>query len=108
MTPDQITDQDKSLNILTFEKGDKIVRVERAPLMVTQYNENLGIEVEVVVVKHRDGSYLGEEMEFLGVFNRQICLMGTSDYLGKRVIKLHMDQWQDGWQKYIIPNFNEE
>jgi hypothetical protein len=103
MTPEQIFDQDKSLNINAFEIGDRVVRVERAPFKQTTYNENLGIEVEVI--KHSDGSYLGDEMEFLGIFNRQICLRQIKPWLGDGITKLHIDQWQDGWQKYIIPNF---
>lgn len=105
MTTEDLLNADKTFNIREFEVGDKIVRVERAPFKTTVYNENLGVETEIT--KHSDGSYIGEEMEFLGVFNRMICLKKVNPQFDfeKDAVKLHIDQWQDGWQKYNIPQF---
>lgn len=108
MPPQDFLDQDKSFNINCFEIGDVIVRTHRAEFKQPVYNENLGITTEVV--QHTDGSYLGEPMKFLGVFNRMICIKSenpTHDF-DKKVKKLHIDQWGEGWQKYNIPNFDEK
>ena len=106
MTAEEFLNSNKTQNIIEFEQGDRIVRVERAPFKQPFYNENLGIQTEVI--SHTDGSYIGEELEFLGIFNRMICLRrpnAVSEF-DKKIIKLHIDQWQDGWQKYSIPNFD--
>jgi len=63
----------------------------------------------VSVTKYNDGSYLGDKMEFLGIFNRMICLKQlepTFTFMKDNVVKLHLDQWRGGWQFYKIPDFN--
>lgn len=96
----EIKDIHKSYHINSFEVGDIITRVERAPKRSKRYNENLMVEIEVT--DHEDGSYMGDKLEYLGIFNRMICFKHR--FCGEdRLLKLHYDQWQDGWQKYCIP-----
>lgn len=95
-------DPHKSYHINSFNEGDILTRVERAPFKVKQYNDNLMVEVEVT--KHTDGSYMGDKLEYLGMFNRILCFKRLDNSIFKnKVLKLHYDQWQDGWQKYEIP-----
>lgn len=104
MTTEEFLTQDTSFNIHHFEQGERVVRVERAPFKQLYCNENLGVTTEVI--EHADGSYIGEELEFLGVHNRIICLRRIENPHGlDPILKLHIDQWGDGWQKYSIPEF---
>ena len=94
-------DPHKSYHINSFNEGDILTRVERAPFKVKQYNDNLMVEVEVL--RYEDGSYMGDKLEYLGMFNRILCFKLNDRILGDRIVKLHYDQWQNGWQKYEIP-----
>ena len=94
-------DPHKSYHINSFNEGDILTRVERAPFKVKQYNDNLMVEVEVL--RYEDGSYMGDKLEYLGMFNRMLCFKLNDRILGDTIVKLHYDQWQNGWQKYEIP-----
>jgi len=71
-------------SILKFKKGDSIVRTERS--------------------HGDDGSYLGEEMIFLGILNNRIYVIFTKS---KIFMDLHHDfnlhEWADGWEYYMNP-----
>ena len=97
----KLIDPHKSYHINSFDKGDIITRVERAPFKVKRYDDNLMVETEVI--KHEDGSHVGDKLEYIGIFNRMICLKQLDGIFEGHMTKLHYDQWQDGWQKYCIP-----
>src|ERR1035437_6539396 len=72
-------------SIYNFKKGDRIVRTERS--------------------HGDDGSYMGEEMIFLGILNNRIYTIFT-----KRIIYLGLNhhfgisEWKDGWEYYENPS----
>jgi len=74
-------------SIHIFNKGDHIVRTERS--------------------HGDDGSYMGEEMIFLGILNNRIYIMFTCT---RKTIfpnlkhDFNLSEWQDGWEYYVNPN----
>ncbi|HEX9062306.1 MAG TPA: hypothetical protein VF941_19215 [Clostridia bacterium] len=91
------------MNILDFNINDLVVRVESAKFKEQKYNENLGIEIEVVSIVDR--SYLGEPMKLLDIQNGVIYVekLGNSILLGNKR-ELQLDMFADGWEYFVIPN----
>ena len=71
-------------SINKFKKGDSIVRVERS----------LG----------DDGSYMGEEVIYLGILNSRIYLIINDIPFGNLKHDLSVSEWSDGWEYYENPS----
>lgn len=89
----------ESLSIFTFKKGDLIIRTERVIRKIKSYNENLGIEI-VTLQQDRDESFMTTPLEFICIENEVIyCRMIREQW----VIKLLLENYQDGWAQFKIP-----
>ena len=72
-----------SINI--FKKGDRIVRTERS--------------------HGDDGSYMGEEMIFLGLLNNRIYTIFTKKTIFTNLKHdFSITEWKDGWEYYDNPD----
>jgi hypothetical protein len=88
-----------SKNILSYKKGDILTRVENAKVKTLQYNENLGIDVEVTL--REDNSLRGVPLEFIGTGNNLIYFKGVSGILKDITINCELDKgWEEGWDYY--------
>lgn len=70
-------------SIKSFKKGDIITQIYRA--------------------LNDDGSYLGDEIYYIGVVNNQIYGILKDDIFGTREIKLNIDNWDNIWDYYKNP-----
>lgn len=84
-------------NIYEFKKGDEIVRVEASkPVGHTVMNPE----------GHRDRSYIGNKMIFVGIANGCIYLQRTgvdAKIFPDKLAELPLDLFEDGWDLYIDP-----
>ena len=86
-------------SIYEFKKGDRIVRVEPAKTVGKCMLSPEGV---------RDRSYIGDQMILAGVANGCIYLKRTNKLeikiLGKELLDLPLDIFDEGWDYYIDPN----
>jgi len=92
----------KGLPITEFKPGQILTRLQAADFRVEEHNENLGITQ--VVAKHKDYSYRGEPLKFLGIENNMIYMEGGQEWRKGDIISLNPDSgWSDGWGIWIDP-----
>lgn len=92
----------KSLPITEFQKGQIVTRLEPAKFYRTHYNANLGVEVQTV--ERTDRSCRGEPLEFLGIENNMIYLKHKRGSNKGDIVELEVENWLDGWGGYIDPS----
>lgn len=95
------------MNIREFKKGDNIVRTKPAkPLSNSEDIEFMGMKMG-----SRGGggdrSYMGNEMEFVGIGNGMIYCKNKDKFhlsmFGDKLTSLAEDIWQEGWEFWIDP-----
>ena len=91
----------ESLNISAFKPGDVITRLEKAICKTPAFNDNLGVETEVV--SHADGSYRGDPQKYLGIANNEIVLKHLAGIFVNEIHTLPMEDWSDGWGRWEDP-----
>lgn len=95
---------EQGYHISTFEQGDLIIRCKPAECRENKYNDNLGTEVSVLY--RTDESYMDTPLMFYCIENNVIYLKHPcpkDDWDKKRIYKLPLRHWSDGWMPFILP-----
>jgi|19_taG_2_1085344.scaffolds.fasta_scaffold00745_12 hypothetical protein len=86
-----------SKSIYDFKKGDEVVRTQASkPVGYTVMNPE----------GHRDRSYIGNKMIFVGIANGCIYLQRTgieAKMFPDKLVDLPLDLFDEGWDLYIDP-----
>ena len=92
--------EQEEVNIFTFKKGDVITRI--SPIIVEEGG-------------HKDYTFVGRKLIFMGIANATIYVAQEFDYLAKlflgvdkNVIQLPVDLWPTGWSYHVEPDFLDE
>mgnify|MGYP006889569717 CR=1 FL=1 len=91
----------KGRSIHSFKPGQKITRGEMATITRLEYNENLGIETERLF--RQDGSFIGDELIYLGIRNNCIYLQPGDDCILSAIISIPLRDYEQGWIEYESP-----
>lgn len=90
----------EEVSIYEFKKGDVITRIQ--PILDP-------------ATGHKDYTFVGKKLTFMGIANATIYLAQEFDFLAKlflgmdkNVIQLPVDLWPDGWAYHIEPDFLDE
>lgn len=91
-------------SIACFKKGDIITRLEYAVGKKTQFNENLGIDVETDHIMY---GFVGTPLKLIGIFNNQIWFeyVTKTDRMifDKKPLRLDVFSWSEGWASFELP-----
>jgi len=93
-------------HILEFKPGQIITRIEPAILYKKIHSDLLGKEVVKAVGK--DGSYIGDPLEYITIVNACIYVKIKGEAGKGETCELPYENFQNGWAQYIDPKTLEK
>ena len=93
------------MNINEFKKGDIITRTSPS---LAIFGGGMDFFTGKIIESHGDRSYMGDELEFIGIANGQIyfrvrkCKYGFMEE-SQKIRCLELDAYSEGWDIYINP-----